>query len=321
MNNKNIELVLSEEQKLTFSSQINEIDATASPFKEIINNNGYFDYKISFDDADDNYSLENALHIKVNVKKVGTFNILLKSEDIDKKNLIDSISALKEMPVTNLEEAKEKTNALTNLFDINKLLFVIYTPKGDYALNKEDILFDCFVFFVPKKEEVKEVKPIKEKQERVEKKKREGPGLLNQLANFFSPIKNNGIHYAFASIAMFLIGITISIGLYNFYADNKLYILFFICTAIGTALLVFVHIDFFKDYKILSNDYILTLIVEYLTGGLSIGVFILFYNFQKNIPEAISDPKIIIIITAVVVSLAPILSGAIGYLLKGKKKD
>lgn len=309
MEKNKIKIIINEEQSVSYTGQFNDIDDTTSPFKEILHSRDVFNLKLSIN-GEEEYSLENSLLLKISVKPVGVFNILLKNENINKKEIIDKVEALKELPVTNNDEAKEKVSNVVDLFDKEELLFVIYKPCGEFSLKKEEIPFDCFVFFTPKKEEMVVVEEKKEKNDFFEK-----------FLGFFAPLKNNGIHYAFALIATFLIGFTISIGLYNYYAANKLYILFFVCTFIGLVLLTFVHIDFFKNHYLKSSDYALTLIIEYLTGALSVGIFVIFYSLQTNISESLTSPRLIILLTALLVVVSPIITGLVGYLLKGKKND
>ena len=255
-------------------------------------------------------ALADAFQLKVNVKSIGSFVFFFNGEGIDKQEIINKVLALKEIEVTSLEEAKNKKEALYAALSTYNHLFVVYFANGEFALSKEDFSNDGFVFFGEKK--------IEEKKENVEEviKEKEEKTPSNKVVDFFSPLAKEKVHFIFALVASFLISFTISIGIYNAYAQKMIMLFFFACSLVGFVLSIFIFLDFFKSYKFLSKEYVLSFITELVGIGIGIIGFFIFYSGQQEKPEALASPKPLLIYT-ILASIALILISAIvGYLSK-----
>ena len=325
MENKTIEFILSEDQSLSFDSKLNEVLDNVSPFKEMLEKSDYTEYSAVFDgnkDAIINFS--DVFHLRVNVKGVGGFDFIFSQNGFEKDKIIEMIAALKEMPVENIEQAKEKVNALFDTVKEKNPLFMLYSPKGEFVIQAEDLSIDIFKFYIKKVE--KPVKPAPEKKERKPKEPKQSKtsfsfsSLWSQICDFFSPIKDNIVHYAFIMVSVFLIGFSSSVGVYYCYAGNNVFYFLFVCSLVGAILNYFVYYDFFKKHKFLSNDFILTVIDVFLSIGIAIGGFYIFYVLQKELPESLSGPSSILLIMAGVVLGVNIIVSPIAFLFRKRKE-
>ena len=338
MENKTITFLTSRDQSLVFENQINEIKNNVSPFKEILEKSDYTDYSVVFDDNKESaIKFSEMFHLRVNVKNVGGFDFLFKQDGFEKEMIIEKISALKEMLVDNLEQAKAKAKALFDVFGENRPLFLLYSPKGEYVLAKEDLSLDTFKFFIKREEKpapikpikpVKPIRPIKKEEKNTEsatKRKALNKELFKEIweyvCYFFMPLKENVVHYAFILISIFLIGFSSSVGIYYCYAGNNVFYFLFICSLVGGVLNYFVYYDYFKNHKVLSNDSILTIIDILLSIGIAIGGFYVFFVLQKEIPEAITNEKTILLIMVAVIIGINAISCPIAYFLRKRKES
>ena len=325
MDNKTISFLLSEDQSLTFEKQTNEVLNNMSPFKEILEKDDYTDYSVVFDDKkEDVIQFSDMFHLRVNVKNVGGFDFLFKQDNFEKDTIIEKIAVLKEMPVDNYEQAKEKANALFVLFKENGPLFMLYSPKGEFPLSIDDLTLDAFRFYVKKEEKPASTKPAKKEKAAVKSKESKGnafKSIWESLCNFFSPLKENITHYAFILISVFLIGFSSSIGVYYCYAANNVFYFLFICSLVGGILNYFVYYDYFKDHSLLSNDSILTIIDILLSTGVAIGGFYIFYTLQKEIPESLTSTTTILLIMAAVIIGVNVLTCPLAYFLRKRKES
>lgn len=316
MENKTIEFILSEDQSLSFSNQLNEVLDNVSPFKEMLDKSDYTEYSVVFDgnkDAIINFS--DVFHLRVNVKGVGGFDFIFTQNGFEKGKIIEMIAALKEMPVENIEQAKEKVNALFDTIKEKNPLFMLYSPKGEFAVQAEDLSIDIFKFYIKKTE-----KPVPVKKEKKPKEHKAYSSFWDRVCDFFSPIKDNIVHYAFIMVSVFLIGFSSSVGVYYCYASNNVFYFLFVCSLVGAILNYFVYYDFFKKHKFLSNDFILTVIDVLLSIGIAIGGFYVFYVLQKEIPESLSGPSSILLIMVGVVLGVNILVSPIAFLFRKNKE-
>lgn len=317
MENKTIKFVLGEGQSLSFDSQFNEILDDVSPFKEMLEKSDYTEYSVIFDENKDKaIRLCDVFHLRVNVKKVGGFDFIFSQNNFEKDRIIEMVAALKEMPVENIEKAKEKVNALFDAVKEKNPLFMLYTPKGEFVLQGEDLSIDVFKFYVKRKEKPapapveKEIKP----------KESDSTSLWGKICNFFAPLKENVVHYAFIMVSVFLIGFSSSVGVYYCYAGNNVFYFLFICSLVGAVLNYFVYYDFFKKHKFLSNDFILTVIDVFVSIGIAVAGFYVFYVLQKEIPESIKGPLSILLIMTGVVLGVNVLVSPIAYFFRKRKE-
>ena len=325
MENKTITFLLLEEQSIKFENQVNEVLNNVSPFKEILDKGDYTDYSVYFDDnKEDITKLSEVFHLRVNVKNVGGFDFLFKQDSFEKDATIKKIVALKEMPVDNYEQAKEKANALFDIFKDNNPLFMLYSPKGEFPLLNNDLSIDTFKFFVKKEEKPAPTKPVKKEKaitETKEPKENVFKSIWESLCSFFLPLKENVIHYAFIMISVFLIGFSSSVGVYYCYAGNNVFYFLFVCSLVGGILNYFVYYDYFKNHKLLSNDSILTIIDIVLSIGVAIGGFYIFYTLQKEIPESLTGTTTILLIMFAVILGVNLLACPLAYFLRKRKES
>ena len=316
MEYKTIQFLSPEDQSLSFDSQLNEILDNISPFKEMLEKGDYTEYSVVFDENKDAaIKFSDVFHLRVNVKKVGGFDFIFSQNGFEKDKIIEMIAALKEMPVENIEQAKEKVNALFDAVKDKNPLFMLYSPKGEFVLQGEDLTIDVFKFYIKRTEKPAPVK-------KVSKPKESTPtSLWGKICNFFAPLKENVVHYAFIMVSVFLIGFSSSVGVYYCYAGNNVFYFLFICSLVGAVLNYFVYYDFFKKHKFLSNDFILTVIDVFISIGIAVAGFYVFFVLQKEIPEAIKGPlTILLIMTAVVLGVNIIVSPIAYFFRKRKEK-
>ena len=317
MKSKIIEFILSENQTLQFENNNNEILNNVSPFKELLEKRDCSNFYVALNN--EKINLNEITQIKVNIKQVGLFNFFFRKEnDIDKWQLISSLSTLMEAPVESAEQAKEKVNSLFKTINGESALFVFYSPRGEFYLGNNDLCFDVYTFIV------KNVEPSSqtETKHKIDNMSDSGfKGLLNKVLLFLSPLKENVVHYAFILVSVFLIGFSSSIGVYYCYAHNNVFYFLFICSLVGTILDYFVYFDFFKKHKLMSNDFILTIIDIIISIGVAIGGFYIFYSLQKDIPESITSIGKILLIMIAVVLVVNALVCPIAYFLRKRKES
>ena len=316
METKTVEFILPEGQSLLFDNPVNEILDNISPFKEMLEKGDYTEYSVVFDgNKEAAISFNDVFHLRVNVKSVGGFDFIFKQNNFEKDKIIEMIAALKEMPVENIEQAKAKVDALFEVVKEKEPLFMLYSPKGEFVLQQEDLSIDVFRFYIKRTEKPAPVK--KEKAPRTV----DDTSLWGKICAFFLPLKENIVHYAFIMISVFLIGFSSSVGVYYCYAGNNVFYFLFICSLVGAVLNYFVYYDFFKKHKFLSNDFILTVIDVLLSIGIAVAGFYVFYVLQKEIPESISGPLVILLImTAVIIGVNVIVS-PIAYFFRKRKES
>ena len=173
----------------------------------------------------------------------------------------------------------------------------------------------------PKKKE-KEERKLKEKKPSDGTKKKFNFEFLKKI-KFFNPItviKKDKFHFLFALVATFLIGFTLSIGIYNAYAGKLICIFFFICSLAGMFLNFMIYKDAFREYPV-KNSFVATTAISSLFGlGISIGGYFIF-KATSNEVLAVSPHIMMILGVIFAVYLAssslPLL---VDYLIKKWKK-
>ena len=314
MENKKLEFLLPDNQSLSFENQLNEVLDNVSPFKEILEKRDYSEYSVVFNEKKENaINLGDIFHLRVNVKKVGGFDFIFAKNSFKKDKIIEMISTLKETPVESIEQAKDKVNALFDFVKEKNLLFMLYSPKGEFILQGEDLSIDVIKFYVERTE-----KPVPVKND-IKPKETNSDSFWGKICNFFAPLKDNVVHYAFIMVSVFLIGFSSSVGIYYCYAKNNVFYFLFICSLVGAILNYFVYFDFFKKHKFLSNDFALTIIDILVSIGIAVAGFYVFYSLQKEIPESIKGPLPILLIMVCVVIGVNALVSPIAYLVRKRK--
>ena len=317
MKSKSIEFISSDNQILKIENNNNEVLNIVSPVKELLEKRDCSSFYVVLNN--EKINLNEITQIKVNIKQVGLFNFFFKQEEkIDKWQLINSLSALMETPVENSEQAKDKVNSLFKSIDGESALFVFYSPKGEFYLKNDDLRFDVNIYVIKNTETSNQ---IEEKNKTANFSDDGFKGLINKVFLFLAPLKENIVHYAFILVSIFLIGFSSSIGVYYCYAHNNVFYFLFVCSIVGTILDYFVYFDFFKKHKLMSNDFILTIIDIIISIGIAIGGFYIFYSLQKEIPESITSVgKIILIMIAIVIVVNAIVC-PVAYFLRKRKES
>ena len=311
MANKTIEFILGQ-NSLVFENKLNEVSDTDPLFGRLLSKEDIEDFYVTSEKEKINYS--DLFHLRVNVKHIGSFDFFFKQEGLDKNAVIEGVSKLKEITVENKEQAKEKVNALYDSIKGSNPLFMLYSPKGEFALEKGEIESDIISFFVLIHETPK---PLIEKKEKV---KKEVPNnFIGKLALFFSPIKENPIHYAFILVSVFLIGFSTSIGIYYCYSGNNVFYFLFICALVGAILNYVVYYDFFKKHILSSNDFTLTIIDVAVATALPVAGFFVFYAVQKEKPESLNSPLVILLLTFAIIFVVNMLTCSVAWLVRKKR--
>lgn len=128
-----------------------------------------------------------------------------------------------------------------------------------------------------------------------EKEKREREPLDFQkikkiLADFFDPLIKEKLKFLFIVIASIIMSFTIEIGIFDCYADNKIYFFFFSFSLVGLIFNFIIFKDFFHDKQILKyNDYVFAALSILVGFGAATGLFALFYGLTANKPESLAN--------------------------------
>lgn len=281
--------------ELIFNEDFSVANKEVSPFKEIINRKDFSSF--SFVDSE-TISLADTVQIQVNVIDVGVMIYLFKKDDFKKDEFIADVSKLKEMKIDSFYDVINKMKTLYEVTALYNPLFVIYNPAGKYMVFE-----DCF------KTNFVSIKTIyisdKGNNFVVNKGKKEIEEQENKEAKkfkFFNPLpllKKDKFHFIFALIATFLIGLTLSIAIYDAYAGKMLCIFFFICSLAGAFLNFMIYKDTLKASNIKSPFFILTAISSVIGLGISIGGYFIFKLLSKP-DEGFVAPNVLILIAAMI---------------------
>ena len=177
-----------------------------------------------------------------------------------------------------------------------------------------------------KKEKVKEEKPkpVKEKPIKDSSEKKPKFAFLKKIKlKLFNPIpviKKDKFHFLFALVATFLIGFTLSIGIYNAYAGKLICIFFFICSLAGAFLDFMIYKDAFKEYPVKSPFVVMTGFSSLVGLGISIGGYFIFKATSNEVLAV--EPHFLMILAIIIAvymasSALPLL---VDYLINKWKK-
>ena len=308
--------------EVSFLEEFSFTNKDVSPIKEILERKDFSQYSFV---SDKETPLSDLLPIQVNILDVGQCIYFFNKDEFDKDSFVENVSRLKEMSVASFYDVLTKVRTLDEVTLPYNALFVIYNPIGKFRIFE-----DCFktlnlknnLIYVSLKEnnaivvkgEAPETKPAKKK-EKVEKvetakenneetkepKEKKGNGFLNKVKSYlFNPIsviKKDKFHFLFALIATFLIGFTLSIGIFNAYAGKLICIFFFICSLAGSFLNFMIYKDAFKTNKF-GSPFVTTTIISSVIGlGLSIGGY---YIFKATSNEVLAITPHILMILGIV---------------------
>lgn len=286
--------------ELEFKEGFNVVESSLSPFKEIVKKQESTGFAVKFEENE--VKFDDIFTLQFNVKKVGSVSCLFKKDDLNKEEIINEITNLKEIKVKDIDTAKSKIKSLLEIIKKYNSLFVVYKPNGDFLLNEDQFkeATDLVTFYMEQVNEDAEIDDSKKV----------------KLENPIKVIKKDKYHFLFAIIASFLIGFTISIAIFDIYLGKLIYIFFFICSIAGMTLNGFIYNDSMKKNKFLSTHFIITSCSTLLGLALSVGGYLIFKNVSKDKPA--QNPSIFLMI--IIAILLILLSAGIAFVIRKLKQ-
>ena len=329
--------------KVSFLDGLSFVMKDISPIKEILERKDFSQFTF-IDEAE--IPLTNTIPIQVNISDVGQCIYFFKNDEFDKDSFVENVSKLKEIPVASFYDVLTKVRTLDEVTFAFQPLFVIYNPIGKFRIFE-----DCYKTLklrnktiyvsliennavivkgetpeckpVKKNEKAENVEIVKEKDEPVKSKEKGDDNFFKKIkSKLFNPIpviKKDKFHFLFALIATFLIGFTLSIGIFNAYAGKLICIFFFICSLAGAFLNFMIYKDAFKTYELKDPFVITTIIASAIGIGLNIGGY---YIFKVTSNEVLAVTPHILMILGIILFVYMVSSSIpllIDYLKKRKE--
>ena len=300
-------------EAITFAQSIVEVEEDFSPIKEILKKNDFSNfYFVPSDNDEDKIALSSVFQLQVNVKNVGVFHFIFKSEGFNKEEVVNQVSALKDMNVDNSESARYKVNALISILKNYDPLFAVYKENPDtyyYAYQLDMIINRMFPVFVVKGEEDLQMDEIfigdtffEESASKPEKKKKAVKISKDKL---LKDLNKNKFSLLLVFVSTVLIQVSIPLGILNVYSKNALYIFLFICGVIGIVMNAYCYIDYFRNRNIKNPLFLFSTLSNLIGLGVGIGVFAIFYNIsnkEEGVPAIGSFIAIGVLVTLIVVA-------------------
>ena len=300
-------------EPITFTQSIVEVEEDFSPIKEILKKNDFSNfYFVPSDNDEDKIALSSVFQLQVNVKNVGVFHFIFKSEGFNKEEVVNQVSALKDMNVDNSESARYKVNALISILKNYDPLFAVYKENPDtyyYAYQVDMIINRMFPVFVVKGEEDLQMDEIfigdtffEESASKPEKKKKIVKVSKEKL---LKDLFKNKFSLLLIFVSTVLIQVSIPLGILNVYSKNALYIFLFICGVIGIVMNAYCYIDYFRNRNIKNPLFLFSTLANLIGLGVGIGVFAIFYNIsnkEEGVPAIGSFIAIGVLVTLIVVA-------------------
>ena len=122
-------------EETVFEEKVVEIDKKSSPFKEILEKKDFSGFSISLNEQ--TISLMDSFQLQVNVKSVGTFRFIFNKEGFEKDEIINQVTSLKDIEITDIRTAQNKIDALLSIINKPYLLFMIYEGLDDLYINND----------------------------------------------------------------------------------------------------------------------------------------------------------------------------------------
>ena len=319
---------------------VNFVKKKVSPIKEILAKKDFSDFSILL--KDETIPLENAFHLQVNVKLVGTFHFIFNKEGLLIEELVSQISPLKDEEIFDGVTAREKVKTLLNIVNKPTLLFMVYdeeetTYLDSYFLQNCNTAIQTFVIEKEKpyievdyyKEivvgTIEEEEPKNERKEKINKiKTKKAPTTKTKkkskisLKSFFASIVEKKFHYLLLFVSTTLFSVSIPLAIINIYSANAIYVFLFICALIGIGMDAYSYIDLFKHYGLIKQESVASYITNILGIGSGIGLFILFYHLS-NVAENTPAMGIIILIGAGISLGICLIAVLVSYLIAKRK--
>lgn len=291
---------------LEYLEQFNVVSNSISPFKEIVEKKSDFNFSIELDKA---YKNEEVFQMQINVKHAGSFTFLFVKEGFEKDKIVNDVVPLKDMQSKDNESTLNKIDALYKVMKKYSPLLSIYSPSGKYSPSIEQIKSLCenlLTFYL--QEEVKE----ESKEDKGEKKE-------FKFENPFKVIAKDRFHFLFAFVAAFLIGFTVSISIYDIYANKLIYIFFLVCCLAGMVLNAFIYSDTFQSHTFKDMNTIMTIVSNLAGFGLSLGAYAIFTAIT---PDKLKNPPAMwMLILIILGALALSACGSLIILMIKRRKS
>ena len=288
------------------NEQFASFDIIKSPFKEILKKEDYSSFSFAIKDDDEKIEFSEIFILQVNIKDSASLVCSFPLENLNKNDLINRVSSLKNIKVLDLESSKHKTEELLKIVKDFKPYFLIYQAKNGFPLYENELQelltsleYDesVNVFFIFRNATFDEIIVVEEKKEEQqeevtkvdvpqEEKKEKGSKKPSQFKNYLvmdlENIKKNRYHFIFLVVSSFLFGFASSVGFCNAMIGKLITILFFVCAAVGLFLDTYVYLDFFRERKIKDRLFPYSVLFNVLGIGFAIGATMLFYYFDNT---------------------------------------
>ena len=290
-------------QETLYEQLVCEIENKVSPIKEIIAKKDFSSFSIFLNGQ--TISLEESFYLQVNVKDVGVFRFIFNKEGFEKDEIINQISALKNMIIEDVERAKDKVNLLLDIVEKPCLLFMIYEASDNsYITNEYFVSFmtrniQTFIIKKEKQEVMYEVNLVTEEEQdespKNKKDRTERKPHNKVFKKFFQTVVDKKFHLLLLLVSTTLFEVSIPLAIVNIYGANPIYIFLFICAVIGIGMDGYSYYDLFKTESPKSQSSLASYLSNLLGIGLGTGLFVLFYNLTEKAEDVPALGKMILI--------------------------
>lgn len=308
-----VKFISPKDNTTSFSQGIIEVDEDFSPIKEILKKSDFSQYFfVPSDNDEDKISLGSVFQLQVNVKNVGVFHFIFKSEGFNKEEIVNQISGLKDMNVDNAESARYKVGALVSIVKNYDPLFAVFKESPDtyyYSYQLDLVINNMFPVFVVKPEEEYQMDEFvigdniyEESASKPEKKKK---SLKISKDKLLKDLLKNKFSLLLIFISTLLLEVSIPLAILNIYAKNALYIFLFICGVIGIVMNTYCYIDYFRNRNVKNPLFLISVASNVLGLGIGIGIFAIFYNIStkaEGTPNIGSLIAIGVLVTIIIVA-------------------
>lgn len=236
-----------------------------------------FKYKLTKDE--EGKSIDQLYQLDIKINEVGKTSIFFLKDAFNKDELLSQVSALKEMPVSDIILKKKKVDALLAIISQFSPIFLIFNSDKNVPYGIDNFTTYNFPVLYVKQKEKKVV---------IDKK----TGEIKQPSKFAlaaERVWKEKFIVIFLFISTLITGFCLPSGIYNCYINNVVYIFFFIMVAACTILSGFIYRDLFKKEQIKSPLFVTGLIFNILGVGAGFGFYSIYFNALTNVPEVIPN--------------------------------
>ena len=292
--------------EIEYSSEFNVVEKI-SPFIEIITKKPLTDFSIVTNE-EKSISFENIFQLQVNVNNAGSVSFLFEKGTLNKEEIVEKISALRELPSKTESDIENKIKSLFEIVLPYSPLASIFNQNGKFKLSPstvEVLSAEVLSFYVNPSSGSADSK----------RSPNAFGGITKEKQGFENPFKviaKDKFHFLFALVSTFLIGFTVSIGVYDCYLGKMILIFFFICSLSGIVLNAFIYYDTFKSHYFNEMYTILTIVANIVGIALSFGGYALFLHLTPD--KLLKNPNIIMIVAIVIGATIISVSGS--YLIR-----